>query len=647
MTEKLLQAINIGDFRLQNPAVFGPHRVNFPEGHLPGPKRIAYYEERAKNNVGMIIVENSMVLEGEYPYDWALNVFEKDAVAAYGKLAAAVHKYDTVVVGSLNHYGMQGDSSVTRKPLLAPSANVPGTTADEIPKVMDDDDIKALVNGFKVGAGVMKQAGLDGVEINAGQYSLLRQFLSGLTNFRGDAYGGSLENKCRLLVTVLNECRLLLGSDKILGLRMCADEYAPWGGIQPSEAKEMVAYITSKVKIDYIAFENGSIYSANMTMSGSNKPEDYAVAAALEAGSGAPETVKGVGGSLVTLASIEKALNDFHLVDLTRALIADPEFIVKVRDGRTKEITPCILCKEGCHTHANTNPVVACAMNPIAGEEYKYSPIKPFRRKNLAVVGSGPAGLSAALTALKTGHTVTLFEKTEKLGGHFAKFAENFSSDQPSKVLQYYLDNFADYEKKGDLQIKINHEFTADMAKDFDAVAVAAGANYFNGAFKGDSQVISLDDILDGNIPAGGRAVVEDALGDNRAVTACRMLKKAGYNVVLVTKNAYHASKLVKIGEFADWYGEMAGLGIDDYTNSYVGYAGKDKVEIINKYNEEITALAGADLAVKIETPKVEQGLWEAIKTINVPKILLGDAVAPRNLQAAIREGYQAIKELR
>ncbi|MGI5825313.1 MAG: hypothetical protein ACOX7J_07065, partial [Bacillota bacterium] len=395
MTEKLLQATNIGKFRLQNPAVFGPHRVNFPEGHLPGPKRIAYYEERAKNNAGMIVIEGSMVLPGEYPYDWALNVHEKDAAAAYAKLAASIHKYDTVAVAGLNLCGMQGDSSVTRKPLLAPSV-VPEVNSNEIPKVIDSDDIIEIKKGFNTGAVIMRQAGFDGVEINAGQFGLLRQFLSGLTNFRSDEYGGSLENKCRFLVEVLADAREVMGGDKILGLRLCADEYAPWGGIQPQEAKAMVEYITKQVKVDYVAFENGGIFSTNMTMGGYNQTEDYALAAAREAGSGIPEFVKGVGGSLVSLETIEKALEEFQLVDLTRALIADPEFIVKVKEGRAKEIVPCILCKEGCYTHANTNPVVACALNPIAGEEHKNSPLKPFSRKNLAVVGSGPAGLTAA-----------------------------------------------------------------------------------------------------------------------------------------------------------------------------------------------------------------------------------------------------------
>lgn len=646
MTEKLLQEVRIGDFRLQNPVVFGPHRVNFPEGNLPGSKRIAYYEERAKNHVGMIIIEGSMVLQGAYPYDWALNVFEKNAVAAYADVAAAIHKYKTVAVASLNHCGMQGDSSVTRKPLLAPSA-VPEVNSNEIPKVMDNDDIKKLINGFKFGAAVMKQAGFDGVEINAGQYSLLRQFLSGLTNFRGDEYGGSLENKCRLLVEVLNEVRLLLGNDKILGLRMCADEYAPWGGIQPSEAREMVNYITKQVKIDYIFFENGSIFSTNMTMSGYNQPEDYAVKAAVEAGTDIPEMVKGVGGSLVSLDSMKKALTDFQLLDLTRTLIADPEFVVKVEAGRNKEIVPCILCKEGCHTYANTNPVVACSMNPIAGEEHKFKPIKPLRKKNIAVVGSGPAGLMAALTALKVGHTVTLFEKEQNLGGHFGKFAENFNSDKPQRVLKYFIGNFAEYQENGLLDIKQNVEFISDMAKDYDAIIVAAGADYQNGSFVGDTKVVNLDDILNGNVPEGKRAVVEDTLGDNRAITACRMLRQKGYEVVLVTKNAYHADKLVKIGEFSDWFGEMAGLQITDFTNSYVGYAGKDKLEIVNKYNEEKTILDGVDIAVRIETPKINDSLWIELKNSGVIRILAGDVVAPRNLQAAIREGYQAIKELR
>lgn len=646
MTEKILQAINIGSFRLQNPAVFGPHRVNFPEGHLPGAKRIAYYEERAKGGVGMIVTEGAMVLPGEYPYDWALNVYEHGAVAAFSQLAAAIHKYDTVLVGSLNLCGMQGDSSVTRRPLLAPSA-VAEVNSNEIPKVIDADDLAAIKEGYEFGAAVMNHAGFDGVEINAGQGSLLRQFLSGLTNFRGDEYGGSLENKCRLAVEVLQAARAVIGDNKILGLRMCADEYAPWGGIQPAEAKELVKYITDRVAVDYVAFENGSIFTTNMTWAGSNQPEDYALAAAREAGSDISYIRQCVGGSLVSCRMIAKALEDFPLVDITRALIADPQFLEKIKAGNEKAIVPCILCKEGCHTAANTNPVVACAMNPIVGEEHKYQPIKPRRRRSIAVAGSGPAGLQATLTALQSGHTVTLYEQGAALGGHFAKFADHSGCEYFGRVLKYFTANFAEYEKGGLLTVKLNCEMTAADAADYDAVVVASGADYTAAEYDGGAVSVSIDDILAGKIPDGSRAVVEDTLGDNRCITACRLLKNAGYDITLVNRDAYFAAQLVKIGEFSQWYGEMAALGIEQRSNAYIGYAGKDKLEIINKYNEETEILPGVDIAVKVATPQVNNKLWQELQGVKVAKILAGDAVAPRNLQAAIREGYQAIKELR
>lgn len=645
MWEKVLQEINIGNFKLQNPVVFGPHRLNFPEGHLPGYKRIAFYEERAKGNVGMIVTESAMVLRGEYPYDWALNVYEKGATEAFAKLSAAIHKYNTVAVASLNLQGMQGDSSVTRKPLLAPSA-VAEVNSNEIPKVIDIDDIEEIKAGFKYGAEVMVAAGFDGVEINAGQYALLRQFLSGLTNFRADEYGGSLENKCRLLVDVLRDAKAVLGDEKILGLRLCVDEYAPWGGIQPVEAKAIAEYIVKNVKLNYIAFENGGIFSTNMTMAGYNQPEDYALAAATEAGSDI-DVPLGVGGSLVSLESIEKALNSFQLVDLTRTLIADPEFINKVKSGNTEAIVPCILCKEGCYTQVNTNPVVACSMNPIAGEEYRFKPLKAFGVKKLAVVGSGPAGLMATLTVLKVGYSVDLFEKSGFLGGHFQEFSDNFNSSKPAEVLKYFVKNFAEYESSGNLKILLNREFKANEAPSYDAVIVATGADYKPAVYNGDVKVLSVDDVLAGKIPEGSMAAVEDTLGDNRGITVCRILKNAGYDITLVTHDAYFLGKMVKIGEFSQWYGEMAALGITEKTHSRIGYAGKNKLEIINKYTEKSEILPGVDIVVRVETPQVNNVLWNQLADSGVMRILVGDAVAPRNLQAAIREGYFAIKELR
>lgn len=646
VTSQLLQGISIGSYRLQTPTVFGPHRLNFPEGHLPGSKRIAYYEERAKNSVGMIVVEGAMVCPGEYPYDWALNVWEENAVAAYEKLAAALHRYDTVIIGGLTHYGMQGDSSVTRKPLWAPSP-VAEVNSNEIPKVMDEEDIRSLIHGFAFGAEVMKAAGLDGAEVNVGQYSLLRQFLSGLTNFRTDAYGGSLENKCRIVVEVLQEVRRVLGTERLLGLRLCADEYAPWGGIQPSEAKNILSHLVSQVRLDYVAFENGSIYSANMTFGGDGQPEDYALAAARETGSEHKELPQIVGGSLVSLPIMEQALREFPLVDITRSLIADPELLTKKREKREAEMVPCILCKEGCHTHANTNPVIACSMNPRAGEETKQE--LPFigEQKKLAVIGGGPAGLMAALSALRVGHQVTLFEKATELGGHYRQFSAFSPSPQPSKVIDYFLRNLTPYEQSGQLTIQLEHPFLLAEATAFDGMVVATGASYEAGSYQGDARSLSLEQVLAGEIPSGRRAVVEDMLGDQRAVTACRLLVQAGYTVLLVTKNAYHGEKLVKIGEFAAWFGEMHALGIESFTDSFVGYAGRDRLEIFNKYTEKAAVLPGVDIVVSIDAPRVNQELWRQLAHCSVSGILVGDAVAPRNLQAAIREGRSSIRELR
>ncbi len=646
VTNQLLQGISIGSYRLQTPTVFGPHRANFPEGHLPGSRRVAYYEERAKNSVGMIVVEGAMVCPGEYPYDWALNVWEENAVAAYEKLAATLHKYHTVVIGGLNHYGMQGDSSVTRKPLWAPSP-VAEVNSNEIPKIMDEEDIQSLVRGFAFGAEVMKAAGLDGAEVNAGQYSLLRQFLSGLTNFRDDAYGGSLENKCRVVVEVLREVRRTLGTDRLLGLRLCADEYAPWGGIQPSEAKTILNYLAAQVPLDYVAFENGGIYSTNMTFGGDGQPEDYGLAAAREVGSEQKELPQIVGGSLVSLPLMEQALQEFSLIDITRSLIADPKLLKKVQENKEEEIVPCILCKRGCHTHVNTNPVVACSMNPRAGEESKQEFLFGAERKNLAVIGGGPAGMMAALSGLRVGHCVTLFEKEPELGGHYRQFAASSLSLQPTKVLTYFLKNLTFYEQSGQLTIQLQHVFSPEEAAGFDGMVVATGACYEAGAYAGDSKAISLEQILKGKIPSGHRAVVEDALGDQRAVTACRLLIQAGYTVFLVTKNSYQGETLVKIGEFADWFREMHTLGIESFTDSFVGYAGQDRLEIVNKYTETPIVLPGVDIVVSVAAPRVNQKLWRQLIHCSVPVILAGDAVAPRNLQAAIREGYAAIGELR
>ena len=393
---------------------------------------------------------------------------------------------------------------------------------------------------------------------------------------RNDQYGGSLENRAALLLEILKNTREILGNGHILGLRLCGDEYAPWGGLAPEDWAAVAAYLVSKVKIDYIAVENGSLYSTHMTQAGIYQPEDYAVEAAslIAEKSGVPVIA---GGSLNTPSLIDGVLSDqIPLADITRALIADPLYPQKLMHNREDQITPCILCKAGCHTHALTNSPIACSVNPSVGIETKIRPLNsPIRALNIAVAGGGPAGLTAAATAAENGHKVTIFEKDGQLGGAWLLNSKIPGQERYGILIDYLQKKL----KSLKVDIRLNQALTQDEALKYDKVIVATGCRPTAKSVETDKQIpaASAEAVIAKGASGGKRALVWDTLGDWRAPGACQILAEAGMEIVLVTPDMYLAAKTVKNGEFNYWYKKLAQLPITTKVQSTIKYAAKTK----------------------------------------------------------------------
>ena len=524
---------------------------------------------------------------------------------------------------------------------LSPPSPIPEVGTNEIPKIIDEDDINAVKDGFARGAKLLVDAGFDGIEINAAQYSLMRQFLSPLTNMRNDQYGGSLENRASILCEILKTARDILGNEHILGLRLCGDEYAPWGGLAPEDWAGVAAYLETKVKIDYIAVENGSLYSTHMTHAGIYQPENYAVEAASII---AEKTTVPViaGGSLCTPSLIDETLSGkIALADITRALIADPLFAQKLAQNQEDQIMPCILCKFGCHTHALTNSPIACSVNPSVGIETKIQAlISPIKALKIAIAGGGPAGLMAAATAAENGHKVTLFEKEQQLGGSWL-----LNSKIPGHERYGILINHLQKKLKAlKAEIRLGEALTMEEALKYDKVIVATGCRQARKSIETDSEitVTSAEKVIAKGVRGGKRALVWDTLGDWRAPGACEILACAGLEIVLITPDMYLAAKTVKNGEFSYWYKKVSQLPITAKVQSYIKYAGKDKVIIADKFTGAEETLPGVDILIEAVPGEPENELWLHLQNQGVELSEAGDCIAPRNLMSAIREGYFA-----
>ena len=316
--------------------VFGPHETNLGHGRAIGGRHVAYYAARAAGGAGVIVTETASVHPSDWPYERA--PLASACPGGWAEVGEACRPYGTLVLAGLGHAGSQGSSAFSQSVLWAPSP-VADVASREQPMAMGRTELDALVEGFSGAAEAAADAGLDGVELDAGAVSVLRQFHSGLTNQRDDASGTD-----RLLVTreVLDGVRDAVGPDRIVALRLSCDELAPWAGVTPEQAAGQVAALAGE--IDLLTVVRGGPYSVSAYRPDAHTPAglNLGLCAAMRRAAGGRVPVV-LQGSVVDPAMAVAALTDgtADLVEMTRAQIADPRLVAKVRGDAPGTVRPC------------------------------------------------------------------------------------------------------------------------------------------------------------------------------------------------------------------------------------------------------------------------------------------------------------------
>ena len=635
----VLSPLVIGQHTLKNRIVFGPHRANFAVANRPGDRHVSYFEERARGGAALIVVEGGVVHPSDYPYENAIFAFKKETETGYRRIAEAAHRYGSLVAAQLNHYGGQATGGLSRREVWAPSP-FPEVNTGEVPKAMEEEDIREVVEGFADCAARLCGLGLDGVEINAGQNSLLRQFLSPLTNFRTDAYGGSLENRARFCREVLEAVRRAAGPGPIVGLRICGDEYAPWGGLKPEDSRDLVLHLCGGGLVDYVAVEVGSIYSLHLTAASMRYPEDYAVPPARLMAQSLTVPVCAA-GSVVSLELAESLLAEgIQLVEMTRALIADPYLPVRSGCGEG-EIRPCILCNQGCFVHWEMNPKLTCTVNPRAGREGEM-PVsgKPAARsKKVLVAGAGPAGLEAACTAAERGHGVVVYDRRDRPGGRLGLAAKVPGCGRFQNIIDFL------YHRALSLGVRFHFGRPADQSavasESAEAVIAATGSLPSPLPFPVEPGVDFLisEDILEGSGTVGRRVLLVDLEGGRRAVGTALGLAGRVVKLEFLSPELLISPELVPSGEFVHWYREAYQKGIVFRPQLEIVRATPSGLEVIGSYSRKPEHLKGFDTLVAVVPPTPCRGFYEDLQRAGVEVWAAGDCVAPRGLGSAIREG--------
>jgi 2,4-dienoyl-CoA reductase (NADPH2) len=640
---RILEPVRVGTRDAPNRVLFGPHETNLGSARSLSDRHVAYYEERLRGGVGMLVTEEASVHDSDWPYERC--PLASDCGPGWTALADLGRRHGSVVLAGIGHTGGQGASAYSQRELWAPSG-VPEVNTREMPKAMELDDIAAVVRGFGDAAALAVASGLDGVEVNAGQNSLVRQFLSGLNNLRDDEYG---TDRLRFAREVLHATRVGVG-DGVVGLRLSCDELAPWAGIVPEAAAEIAVALLPW--IDYLVVVRGGIFSVAQTRPDGHDAPGFNLDLVRDIRSAVAGRVPVFAqGSIVDVGQAEWALEDGRCdgVEMTRAQIADPQLVAKVVAGDADRIRPCILCNQTCKVRDNRNPIVSCVVEPRAGHELDDpDPAGTATRSHdVLVVGGGVAGLECARVAAARGHRVTVVERSSELGGVVRVAAAGAGRDRLALVADWLAQECERLGVAVETGVEADQvRIEAARASGVEVVlAVGATAGAPTYALEGGAAPVDATDVLaafragdeQGGLPDGPIAIW-DPIGGPIAVSVTELLAAHGREVALITPDLIVGTLLSRSGDLAPANTRLAGAGVRFHKRSVLRSVEPAGAVIEDRFTGNrsvVEAAAVVDAGARLP----DERLFDRFEADGTRLERAGDSVAPRTVYEAVLEG--------
>ena len=628
---KLFDGIKIGNLELKNRVMMAPMENGMAAlgtGEVTD-RIIKFFEERAENNVAMIMPGSIGVSPEGRGLPTQLSMYEEGHVAGHKRLVDAIHAKGSLVGAQIYHAGRQASEGITGLTPLAPSA-MPCFILSNHPEEITVAQMEEVKEKFVKAARWCVEAGYDLVEVHFAHGYLLHSFMSTHSNHRTDEFGGSFENRIKYPMDVLKAVIKEVGNEVPVQIRVSVDEYVE-DGMKFDEVKK-VCQLAEEAGVASISLSAGCYDAVDYAIQPMYIKQGFIVPFAEELKT--LVNVPVIVAARLNDAGLIKDIVDSNKADMVavgRGLIADAEIITKIKNNDEENIRYCVACNQGCIDRVLGGMHAHCLVNPVAGEEETRGLKAKDKDLTVAIVGAGPAGMQAALTAAKRGFKVNLYTK-DGLNGKLTALATPPEKDTFLMFKDYLVAQLA----KTDVNV-INREVKCAGCVEGDVVILATGSKQVTPPIKGvdKAHVVYAEDVLNGKVSVGANAVI---IGGGLVGTeTAKYLGEKGVNLTLV--------------EMKD--GIADGIG-----GTYIGHMfaklAEYKVNVMtNATVKEITdtAVLVNDTEIACDTVVIAAGYkpvneLEAKLKEKFEVHVIGDAKQPRRILDAVEEAYVTVNNL-